>query len=124
MIARGDLGVEIGDGAAPVAAPSGSARAQPRWYHGDQMMESMIENAIPTRAGLRRRQRGARRHRRGDALGRDRDRRHPVEVIQAADRICREAGNSASRSSATGSSRFTHIDEAVAMAMYTANHLA
>ena len=39
------------------------------------MMESMIDNPVPTRAEVSRRgQRGARRHRRGDAVGRDRRR--------------------------------------------------
>ncbi len=53
MVARGDLGVEVGDARLPVVQKQLIARAQ---YHGKpvitatQMMESMIENPLPTRA--------------------------------------------------------------------------
>ena len=55
MIARGDLGVEIGDADVPGVQKSLISRAQQTHclvITATQMMESMITNAIPTRAEM------------------------------------------------------------------------
>jgi pyruvate kinase len=131
MIARGDLGVEIGDAALPPVQKRAIrlCRALNRAaIVATQMMQSMIENPIPTRAevfdvanavldGTDAVMLSAE-----TAVG-----RHPVAVIEAADRICREAEKQrAVRTSRHRiDSRFARVDEAVAMAtMYTANHLS
>ena len=130
MIARGDLGVEIGDAALPPVQKRTIrlCRALNRVViTATQMMESMIENPIPTRAEV------------FDVANAVLDGtdavmlsaetatgRYPVEVIEATDRVCREAEKQrrARVSRHRIDSRFTRSDEAVAMAtMYTANHL-
>jgi pyruvate kinase len=130
MIARGDLGVEIGDEELPAAQKDLIKRA--RAYNrvvitATQMMQSMIENPIPTRAevfdvanavldGT-------------DAVmlsGETATGRYPVKVVEAMSRICRNAEKQrrVTRSTHRIDSRFERVDEAIAMAtMYTANHL-
>jgi len=130
MVARGDLGVEIGDAELPAV--------QKRLVHmartmncvvitATQMMESMIENPIPTRAevfdvanavidGTDAVMLSAE-----SAAG-----KYPVKAVEAMDRVCREAEkqSSARRSDHRLHSVFGRIDESIAMAtMYTANHL-
>ncbi|WP_424204671.1 pyruvate kinase [Sulfuricaulis sp.] len=130
MIARGDLGVEIGDAAVPPIQKRLIKLAREHnkvSITATQMMESMIENAIPTRAEV------------SDvanavidgtdavmlsaetAVG-----KHVVAAVMAMDRVCRvaeqepEVITSAHRMRAM----FKRVDEAIAMAtMYTANHL-
>ncbi len=129
MIARGDLGVEIGDAELP--------GVQKRIVHearclnkvvivATQMMESMITNRMPTRAEVM------------DvansvldgtdavmlsgetAVGID-----PANVINTVSRIClgAEAQPAARTSEHRMSMEFSRIDEAIAMAaMYVANH--
>ena len=130
MVARGDLGVELGDAELPAIQKSIIKKA--RAFNkvvitATQMMESMIDNPIPTRAevfdvanavldGT-------------DAVmlsGETAIGRYPVKVVQAKSRICehaelqREALKSDHRVNLT----FGRVDEAIAMAtMYTANHL-
>jgi pyruvate kinase len=130
MVARGDLGVELGDAELPAIQKSIIKKA--RAFNkvvitATQMMESMIDNPIPTRAevfdvanavldGT-------------DAVmlsGETAIGRYPVKVVQAMSRICehaelqREALKSDHRVNLT----FGRVDEAIAMAtMYTANHL-
>jgi pyruvate kinase len=130
MVARGDLGVELGDAELPAIQKSliKKARALNKVViTATQMMESMIDNPIPTRAevfdvanavldGT-------------DAVmlsGETAVGRYPVKVVQAMSRICehaelqREALKSDHRVNLT----FGRVDEAIAMAtMYTANHL-
>ena len=130
MVARGDLGVELGDAELPAIQKSmiKKARALNKVaITATQMMESMIDNPIPTRAevfdvanavldGT-------------DAVmlsGETAVGRYPVKVVQAMSRICehaelqREALKSDHRVNLT----FSRVDEAIAMAtMYTANHL-
>ena len=130
MVARGDLGVEIGDAALPPIQKKIILRARQlnrAVITATQMMESMIENAIPTRAevfdianavldGT-------------DAVmlsGETAIGKYPVAVIEAVDRICLKAEQQSEirRSSHRIDSQFDLIDEAIAMgAMYLANHL-
>ena len=129
MIARGDLGVEIGDAELPAVQKRiiRVARSLDRvTITATQMMQSMIESPIPTRAevfdvanavidGTDAVMLSAE-----TATG-----KHVAKVIEAMDRICRGAetqrmDNAAERRSAM---HFKAIDEAIAKAaMYTANH--
>lgn len=129
MIARGDLGVEIGDAELPAVQKRiiHIARAMDRVaITATQMMQSMIENPIPTRAevfdvanavidGTDAVMLSAE-----TATG-----KHVAKVIEAMDRICRGAERqrvdmAPERRSAM---HFRQVDEAIAKAaMYTANH--
>ena len=130
MIARGDLGVEIGDAALPPVQKKliHSARESNRVaITATQMMESMITSHIPTRAEV------------FDVANAVLDGtdavmlsaetasgKYPDKVIEAMDRICLEAEKQreVTRSEHRLHSTFNRIDEAIAMAtMYTANHL-
>ena len=128
MVARCDLGVEIGDAELPAV--------QKRLIHlarelnsvvitATQMMQSMIENPIPTRAEV------------FDVANAVLDGtdavmlsaessvgKNPAKVVEALDRICFEAEKHVTRSGHRLDSVFGRVDEAIAMAaMYTANHL-
>jgi pyruvate kinase len=129
MIARGDLGVEIGDAELPAVQKRiiQIARTMDRVViTATQMMQSMIENPIPTRAevfdvanavidGTDAVMLSAE-----TATG-----KHVAKVIEAMDRICRGAERqridmAVERRSAV---HFKRVDEAIAKAaMYTANH--
>ena len=130
MIARGDLGVEIGDAALPPVQKRliRTARAMNRVViTATQMMESMITNQLPTRAEV------------FDVANAVLDGtdavmlsaetatgKYPDKAISAMDRICREAEKQreVTHSDHRIDSTFARIDEAIAMAtMYTANHL-
>ncbi|HLA74775.1 MAG TPA: pyruvate kinase [Gammaproteobacteria bacterium] len=130
MIARGDLGVEIGDAALPPVQKHiiQLARTMNRVViTATQMMESMIENQIPTRAEV------------FDVANAVLDGtdavmlsaetasgKYPAKAVAAMDRICREAEKQriATTSDHRLNTHFSRIDEAIAMAtMYTANHL-
>ncbi len=128
MIARGDLGVEIGDEALPPAQKDIINRARNMnkvVITATQMMESMIKNPNPTRAevfdvanavldGTDAVMLSAE-----TAMG-----KNPDKAIEAMSRICRRAEKLVERSDHRINSQFKHIDEAVAMAtMYAANHL-
>ncbi len=130
MVARGDLGVEMGDAELPALQKSliRNARSRNRVViTATQMMESMIENPIPTRAevfdvanavldGT-------------DAVmlsGETAVGKYPSKVIAAMGRICEHAERE--RVAMVSDHRvdlvFGRVDEAIAMAaMYTANHL-
>ncbi|AFJ03290.1 Pyruvate kinase [Methylophaga frappieri] len=130
MVARGDLGVEIGDAALPPIQKQLITTARQRnrvVITATQMMESMIHNPIPTRAevfdvanavldGT-------------DAVmlsGETAVGQFPVKVIEAVNRIClqTEQQRQIRRSRHRIDTRFTRLDEAIAMsAMYLANHL-
>jgi len=130
MVARGDLGVEIGDAQVPAAQKRMISRARALnkpVITATQMMETMIENVIPTRAEV------------SDVANAVLDGtdavmlsaesatgKHPSLVIGTMARICLAAEEdpitkvSQHRMEAT----FGRIDEAVSMAtMYAANHL-
>ncbi|MGM0553047.1 MAG: pyruvate kinase [Pseudomonadota bacterium] len=130
MIARGDLGVEIGDAELPGVQKTliSRARALNRLViTATQMMETMIQNPIPTRAevfdvanavldGT-------------DAVmlsGETATGRYPARVVESMHRICEaaERQRAARQSDHRMDSVFGRVDEAIAMAtMYTANHL-
>ncbi len=130
MIARGDLGVEIGDAELPGVQKR--LIAQAREMHAvtitaTQMMESMITTQTPTRAEVM------------DVANAVLDGtdavmlsaetaagRYPVKAVEAMARVCLGAENQreAKLSHHRIHSAFAHVDEAIAMAtMYTANHL-
>jgi pyruvate kinase len=130
MVARGDLGVEIGDAKLPAVQKEMIKIARELncvVITATQMMQSMIENSIPTRAEV------------FDVANAVMDGtdavmlsaetsvgRYPHKVIEAMDRVCLEAEKhqTARRSHHRIDSVFGRVDEAIAMAtMYTANHL-
>lgn len=130
MVARGDLGVEIGDAELPRVQKQIIQRCRALdkvVITATQMMESMIENAIPTRAevfdvanavidGTDAVMLSAE-----TAAG-----KHPDKVVAAMARIClgAEKQKSTQISGHRVECRFQRVDEAIAMAtMYTANHL-
>jgi pyruvate kinase len=129
MVARGDLGVEIGDAELPGAQKHIIQRARAldkAVITATQMMESMIVNTIPTRAEV------------FDVANAVLDGTdavmlsaetatgaHPDKVVAAMARVC--LGAEQQRSTRVSGHRveceFSRVDEAVAMAtMYTANH--
>jgi len=130
MVARGDLGVEIGDAELPEVQKRIIRKA--RWLNravitATQMMESMITNRIPTRAEV------------FDVANAVLDGTdavmlsaetatgaHPDMVVDAMVRIClgAEKHPKMQTSKHRVETRFEAVDEAIAMAtMYTANHL-
>ncbi len=130
MVARGDLGVEIGDAKLPAEQKSLIKLARRKnavVITATQMMQSMIENPIPTRAEV------------FDVANSVMDGTdavmlsaetsvggYPVKVIEAMHRVCVEAEKQAKvrQSHHRIHTEFGRVDEAVAMAsMYTANHL-
>ena len=129
MVARGDLGVEIGDAALPEVQKNliRTARYRNRAViTATQMMESMTESAIPTRAEV------------FDVANAVLDGtdavmlsaetatgRYPDLSVAAMDRVCRQA--ELSRTAIVSHHRmeeiFERVDETLAMAaMYAANH--
>lgn len=129
MIARGDLGVEIGDAELPAVQKAFIAKARERnkaVITATQMMETMITNPIPTRAevfdvanavldGT-------------DAVmlsGETAAGKHPVTVVKTMAKICVQAEHQdkARLSDHRIHSHFERVDETIAMcAMYAANH--
>lgn len=131
MVARGDLGVEIGDAALPEVQKRliQNARQNNRAViTATQMMESMIDNPIPTRAEV------------FDVANAVLDGTdavmlsaetatgsYPDRAVGAMDRVCREAEKN--RTVTVSHHRldeyFYRVDETIAMAaMYAANHFA
>ena len=130
MVARGDLGVEVGDAELPAIQKDliSRARAKDRVViTATQMMESMIENSIPTRAEVFDVANAV--HDGTDAVmlsGETAAGKHPVLVVKAMSRICESAEQHprAKISDHRMALTFGRVDEAIAMAtMYTANHL-
>ena len=130
MVARGDLGVEMGIAEVPAIQKRiirAARRGNRLTITATQMMESMVHERIPTRAEV------------SDvanavidgtdavmlsaetAVG-----EYPVEVVESMSNACRSAEKvrSVVRSRHRMDDRFNRVDEAVAMAsMYVANHL-
>ena len=130
MVARGDLAVEVGDAAVPALQKKmiRLAREQNKLtITATQMMESMISSPVPTRAEV------------SDVANAVLDGtdavmlsaesasgKYPVEVIEAMDRICRQAEQTQPLSlDAEFLNRvFTRVDQSIAMAaLFTAYHL-
>ncbi len=129
MVARGDLGVEIGDAELPAVQKDliAKARSMDRIViTATQMMESMIDNSIPTRAEVFDVANAV--HDGTDAVmlsGETAAGEYPVETVLAMGRICEAAEQhpKAKVSDHRMSLTFGRVDEALAMAtMYTANH--
>ncbi|NJA07574.1 pyruvate kinase [Methylococcaceae bacterium WWC4] len=129
MVARGDLGVEIGDANLPAAQKHLIKRSRElnrAVITATQMMESMIENPIPTRAEV---------FDVANAIVDGTDAimlsaetasgKHPVKTVEAMVRICMETEKQPAviKSKHRMTDSFDHVDEAIAMsAMYMANH--
>ena len=130
MVARGDLGVEIGDAELPAVQKELIKTAREMntvVITATQMMQSMIESPIPTRAEV------------FDVANAVLDGtdavmlsaetsvgKFPHKVVEAMDRVCLEAEKQSivTRSHHRLDTVFGRVDEAIAMAtMYTANHL-
>lgn len=130
MIARGDLGVEIGDAKLPAEQKSLIKMARQMnsvVITATQMMQSMIDSAVPTRAEV------------FDVANAVLDGtdavmlsaetsvgKNPAKVVEAMHRVCLEAEKQSKvrTSSHRLNTVFGRVDEAIAMgSMYTANHL-
>lgn len=129
MVARGDLGVEIGDAALPAAQKHIIQRARTlnkAVITATQMMETMIDNSIPTRAEVFDVANAVIDYTDAVMLSAETAAgKHPIEVVNAMTRIClgAEADPANAQSKHRVECNFENSDEAIAMAaMYTANH--
>lgn len=129
MVARGDLGVEIGDANLPAVQKMMIERTRELnriAITATQMMESMIENAIPTRAEVFDVANAV--YDGTDAImlsAETASGKYPVKAVEAMDRICLEAEKQprVRVSDHRLNIQFDRDDEAIAMsAMYMANH--
>jgi pyruvate kinase len=130
MVARGDLAVEVGDASMPALQKKMIRMARELnklTITATQMMESMIASPVPTRAEV------------SDVANAVLDGtdavmlsaesasgRYPVEAIEAMDRICIEAEQSAPLNLERDflNRVFTRVDQSIAMAgLFTAFHL-
>jgi len=129
MVARGDLGVEIGDANLPAVQKQLIKRTRELnrvAITATQMMESMIENAIPTRAEVFDVANAV--YDGTDAImlsAETASGKYPIKAVEAMDRICMEAEKQpvVRISDHRVNIQFERDDEAIAMsAMYMANH--
>ena len=130
MVARGDLAVEVGDAAVPALQKRMIRMAKELnkvAITATQMMESMIEMPVPTRAEV------------SDVANAVLDGtdavmlsaetaagKYPVETVTAMARICDEAdrSNPTPLDTAFLNRTFTRIDQSIAMAaLFTAHHM-
>lgn len=130
MIARGDLGVEIGFAQLPGIQKRIIAKARSfdrAVITATQMMESMISSPIPTRAEVSDVANSVLEG--SDAVMLSAETAtgaYPVEAVKAMVEICiaAEKQSDIKKEYQRSESKFKRIDEAIAMAsMYTANHL-
>ncbi|MBD3611104.1 MAG: pyruvate kinase [Hydrogenovibrio crunogenus] len=129
MIARGDLGVEVGDAQLPALQKKMIKRARQLnriTITATQMMETMIENAIPTRAEVFDVANAVMDGTDAVMLSGETATGHsPSLVIKTMSDIAHEAEKSRSTRESTHriDEFFTAVDETIAMsAMYAANH--
>jgi len=129
MIARGDLGVEVGDAQLPALQKKMIKRARQLnriTITATQMMETMIENAIPTRAEVFDVANAVMDGTDAVMLSGETATGHsPSLVIKTMSEIAHEAEKSRSTRESTHriDESFTAVDETIAMAaMYAANH--
>jgi len=129
MVARGDLGVEIGDAHLPAVQKrliSRSRELNRAVITATQMMESMIENPIPTRAEVFDIANAV--HDGTDAVmlsAETASGKYPVQAVKAMANICQETEkqHSVQQSNHRLNCQFSRVDEAIAMStMYMANH--
>jgi pyruvate kinase len=129
MVARGDLGVEIGDANLPAVQKHMIKRTRELnrvAITATQMMESMIDNPIPTRAEVFDVANAV--YDGTDAImlsAETASGKYPIKAVEAMDRICLEAEKQPSVrvSDHRVSIQFERVDEAIAMSsMYMANH--
>ncbi|MBI5330855.1 MAG: pyruvate kinase [Betaproteobacteria bacterium] len=130
MVARGDLGVEVGDAAVPALQKRMIRMAREKnklVITATQMMESMIESPIPTRAEV------------SDVANAVLDGtdavmlsaetaagKYPLEAVSAMNRVCLEAEKEydSMATSRVFDQGFLRVDEAIAMsAAFTSLHL-
>ena len=130
MVARGDLAVEVGDAAVPALQKRMIRMARELnklTITATQMMESMIEAPVPTRAEV------------SDVANAVLDGtdavmlsaetaagKYPVETVEAMARVCAEADRSQASSldAAFLNRAFTRVDQTIAMsALFVAQHL-
>ncbi|MGZ8143568.1 MAG: pyruvate kinase, partial [Methylosarcina sp.] len=129
MVARGDLGVEIGDANLPAVQKLLIKRTRELnrvAITATQMMESMIDNPIPTRAEVLDVANAV--YDGTDAImlsAETASGKYPIKAVEAMHRICIEAEKQPSvrQSDHRIKIQFERVDEAIAMsAMYMANH--
>jgi len=129
MIARGDLGVEVGDAQLPALQKKMIKRSRQLnrvTITATQMMETMIDNAIPTRAEVFDVANAVMDGTDAVMLSGETATGHsPSLVVETMGNICREAEKSRTSRESTHriDESFTAVDETIAMAsMYAANH--
>lgn len=129
MVARGDLGVEIGDANLPAVQKHLIKRTRELnrvAITATQMMESMIDNPIPTRAEVLDVANAV--YDGTDAImlsAETASGKYPIKAVEAMHRVCVEAEKQPSvrQSDHRIKIQFERVDEAIAMsAMYMANH--
>lgn len=130
MVARGDLGVEIGDAALVVQQKRIIARTRQLnkvVITATQMMESMIESPMPTRAEVMDVANAVLDGTDAVMLSAETAAGHyPVEAVQSMERICQgaESHPSVKVSKHRLDIEFTEVSETISLAaMYAANHL-